>query len=294
MTQPNIATLRDILDALDRNPDLQREFHKHLIDVIRKDQDLREELRKEILTEELLQLPARFTRLEEDVDQIKQDIARMSGQLANLEEGQTRMSGQLANLEEGQTRMSGQLANLEEGQTRMSGQIANLEEGQTRMSGQIANLEEGQTRMSGQIANLMGHGYEAQAIEGSRRLVRRHLGMERAILLYASRQPSAPEFENEVLIPAIREGRISRQQADDLEEADCIIRCEDGEGNVVCAVVEISVTVQDHDRSRAAERAGIFGMATGLQTLPFVVGQEQEEPGPQAPDVPVQFLLYRQ
>ena len=223
MTQPNIATMRDILDALERNPDLQREFHKHLIDVIRKDQDLREELRKEILTEELLQLPARFTRLEEDVDQIKQDIARMSGQ----------------------------------------------------------------------IANLMGHGYETRAIEGSRRLVRRHLGMERANVLYASRQ-SAAEFENEVLIPAIREGRLSRQQADDLEEADCIIRCEDGEGNVVCAVVEISVTVQDYDRSRAAERAGIFGMATGFQTLPFVVGQEQEEPGPQAPDVPVQFLLYRQ
>ena len=238
MTQPNIATMQDILDALDRNPDLQREFHKHLVDVIRKDDDLREELRKEILTEELLQLPARFTRLEEDVDQIKQDIARMSGQ--------------------------------------------------------IANLEEGQTRMSGQIANLMGHGYEAQAIEGSRRLVRRHLGMERASLLYASRQTSAPEFENEVLIPAIREGRISRQQADDLEDADCIIRCEDEEGNVVCAVVEISVTVQEYDRSRASERAGIFGMATGFQTLPFVVGQEQEEPGPQALDVPVPFLPYQQ
>ena len=245
MTQPNIATLRDILDALDRNPDLQREFHKHLIDVIRKDQDLREELRKEILTEELLQLPARFTRLEEDVAELKADMVQVKGDIA-------------------------------------------------RMSGRLANLEEGQTRMSGQIANLMGHGYEAQAIEGSRRLVRRHLGMERAILLYASRQPSAAEFENEVLIPAIHEGRISRQQADDLEEVDCIIRCEDGEGNVVCAVVEISVTVQDYDRSRAAERAGIFGMATGFQTLPFVVGQEQEEPGPQAPDVPAPFLPYRQ
>ena len=252
MTQPNIATLRDILDALDRNPDLQREFHKHLIDVIRKDQDLREELRKEILTEELLQLPARFTRLEEDVAELKADVAELKGNMVQVKDDTARMSGQ------------------------------------------IANLEEGQTRMSGQLANLMGHGYEAQAIEGSRRLVRRHLGMERAILLYASRQPSAPEFENEVLIPAIREGRLSRQQADDLEEADCIIRCEDEEGNVVCAVVEISVTVQEYDRSRAAERAGIFGMATGFQTLPFVVGQEQEEPGPQAPDVPVPFLPYRQ
>ena len=156
----------------------------------------------------------------------------------------------------------------------------------------VAELKGDVTRMSGQLANLIGHDYETQAIEGSRRLVRRHLGMERATILYASKQSAAPEFENAVLIPAIRDGRISRQQADQLEEADCIIRCEDERGNVVCAVVEISVTVQDRDRSRAAERAGIFSMATGLQTLPFVVGQEQEEPGPQAPDIP--FLPYRQ
>ena len=262
--QNNITTMQDILDALDGNPDLQREFHKHLVEVIRKDDDLREELRKEILTQELLQLPARFTRLEEDVAEIKGVVRRMSGQISNLEGGQTRMSGQ----------------------------ISNLEGGQTRMSGQISNLEGGQTRMSGQISNLMGHDYEARAIERSRRMVRRYLGMERAIVLHASEQSSAPEFENEILVPAIRAGRISRQQADELEDADCIIRCEDEQGNVVCGVVEISVTVQDHDRSRAVERAEIFSAATGLRTLPFVVGQEEEEPGADAPDVP--FLEYPQ
>ena len=248
--QNNITTMQDILDALDGNPDLQREFHKHLVEVIRKDEDLREELRKEILTQELLQLPARFTRLEDDVEQIKGDVRRMSGQ------------------------------------------ISNLEGGQTRMSGQISNLEGGQTRMSGQISNLTGRGYEARAIERSRRLVRRYLGMERAIVLHASEQSTAPKFENEILVPAIRAGRISRQQADELEDADSIIRCEDEDGNVVCGVVEISVTVQDHDRRRAVERAEIFSTATGLRTLPFVVGQEEEELGPDAPDVP--FLEYPQ
>ena len=297
MTQLNITTMQDILDALDQNPNLQREFHRHLAAVIRNDDDLREELRREILTEELLRLPSRITRLEADVDQIKQDIGslkegqtRMSGQIANLEEGQTRMSGQIANLEEGQTRMSGQIANLEEGQTRMSGQIANLEEGQTRMSGQIANLEEGQTRMSGQIANLTGSDYEGKAIEQSRRLVRRHLQMESATLVYASRKNGA-EFESEVLLPAIRQDRINRSEADQLEEADAIIRCHDENGNVICAVVEISVTIQDNDRNRAAARAKLFNLATGLPTRPFVVGQEQEATGSEAPDVT--FLQYQ-
>ena len=114
--------------------------------------------------------------------------------------------------------------------------------------------------------------------------------MEEAIRLYASKESAPTSFETGILAPAIREGRITRRQGDELEEADCIIRCDNPDGEVVCAVVEISLTVQDHDRSRAAERAGIFALASGLRTLPFVVGREQEEPGPQAPDVP--FLQY--
>ena len=290
VTQQNIATMQDFLDALDRSPDLQREFHKHLVEVIRNDDDLRQEIRKEILTEELMRLPARFTRLEEDVAQIKQQVFQLSGRVANVEEGQTHILGRVGNLEEGQARILGRVGNLEEGQARMSGQIANLEEGQARILGRVANLEEGQVRMSGQIANLMGSDYENKAIEQSRRLVRRHLGSERATVVYASRQTSET-FENEILLPAIRQGRIDRRQADQLEEADCIIRCEDEQGNVVCAVVEISVTVQDRDRSRAAERAEIFALATADHTLAFVVGQEQESPAPDIPDVP--FLEYQ-
>ena len=228
MTQQNIATLEDILDALDASPDLQRQFHKHLVEVIRSDEGLRQEIRKEILTEELIQLPARFTRLEEEVGHIRVDLDQVKNDVA---------------------------------------------------------------RISGQVSHLMGNDYETKAIEQSRRLVRRHLGSERASLVYASGQNSET-FENEILLPAMRQKRIDRRQADQLEEADCIIRCEDEQGNVVCGVVEISMTVQDHDRSRAAERAEIFGLATGHRTLPFVVGQEQEERSPNTPDVP--FLQFRQ
>jgi hypothetical protein len=219
MTQQNIATMQDILDALEQNPDLQREFHKHVVDVIRNDDDLRQDLRKEILTEELLLLPARFTRLQEDVSQLKTDV----------------------------------------------------------------------NRTSGQIANLMGSDYENKAIEQSRRMIRGHLDMESATVIFATRW-DASEFEADVLVPAIREGRITRQQADQLEGTDSIVRCEDQDGNVVCAVIEISVTIQDDDRSRAAERAQIFNRATGMTTMPFVVGQEQEEATAGSPDAP--FMQY--
>ena len=262
MTQQNIATMQDILDALEQNPDLQREFHKHVVDVIRNDDNIRQDLRKEILTEELLHLPARFTRLEEDVSQLKTDVNRISGQVDNL---------------------------IKQG-TRTSGQVDNLIEQGTRTSGQIANLIEQSTRTSGQIANLMGSDYESKAIEQSRRMVRGRLDMDKATVIFATRW-DASEFEADVLMPAVRAGRITRQEAEQVEAADSIIRCEDQQGNVVCAVIEISVTVQDDDRSRATERAEIFGRATGWRTVPFVVGQEEQEAAAGTADVP--FLEYR-
>ena len=270
MTQQNIATLQDILDALDRSPDLQRQFHKHLVAVIRSDDDLRQEIRKEILTEELIQLPARFTRLEEDVAQIKQDLEEVKRDVTRIEEDVAQVKQDLEEVKQDVTQIKHDVAQL---------------------SGRVTNLEEGQSRMSGQLSHLMGSDYETKAIEQSRRLVRRRLGSERASLVYASGQNSEA-FENEILLPAMRQGRIDRRQADQLEEADCIIRCEDEQGNVVCGVVEISMTVQDRDRGRAAERAEIFGLATGLPTLPFVVGQDQEQPALETPEVP--FLQFRE
>ena len=245
MTQQNINTMQDILDALEQNPQLQQEFHKHLVDVVRHDDALRQDLRKEILTEELLQLPVRFAQFEQAVgerfDRLESDVAVLKSDVAELKDDMMGVKQQL-------------------------------------------------TTMSGQIANLTGNDYETRAIEGPRRIIRRALGMEQAIILHASERESPTEFETEFLVPAIRAGRITRQQADELEEADSIIRCENPDGEVVCAVAEISVTVQDHDRSRAAERARIFSLATGLRTVAYTVGQDQEEPEPGIPDVP--FLKY--
>ena len=238
MTQPHINTMQDILDALDQNPDLQREFYKHVVDVVLNNAGLRQDIRKEILSEELLQMPARFARFERAVGE---RFDRLETDVAELKDGMIGVKQQL-------------------------------------------------TTISGQIANLSGSDYESRAIEGSRRLIRRHLGMEQAFIFHASNRDSAAKFESQFLVPAVRKGRISRQQADELEEVDAIICCKPADGAAVCAVVEIAVTVQDHDRCRADERASIFSRASGLRTFAYTVGQDQVEREPDVPDVP--FLTF--
>lgn len=100
--------------------------------------------------------------------------------------------------------------------------------------------------------------------------------MERGTVIHASSRPSSI-FEAEILIPAIRSGRITRAEADDLEDADCILRLEDPEKETIYAAVEISITVQETDRIRAARRADLFSRALEVEALAYVLG-EQEEP----------------
>ena len=261
ISQRQIDTFQDILDALDANPELQRMLFRHLAKDIETDDELRQEIRKEILTDELLQLPARFLRLEQAAENLLNDMAQVKDDVAELKEDMAQIKDDVAGLKS---------------------DVAELKQG-------VERIDDRQTTMSRQIANLAGSDYESKAIEQSRRLIRRNLGMVKATVIHASRWESQSVEEN-ILLPAIADGTINRQQADQLEDAYCIIRCKDQDGNVVHAVAQISVTVQDTDRRRAAELAEILATVTGTPAVPFVVGQEEEPPSAEAPSVA--FLAY--
>ena len=72
MTTP-INNFQDILDAMERDP------------------ALRDALRRYILTEELLQVPARLDRIEGDIGILKEGQARLEEDVAALKEGQLRL-----------------------------------------------------------------------------------------------------------------------------------------------------------------------------------------------------------
>ncbi len=236
MTQPSVSSLRNMLNAVEQSPDLQQELRQWVIQFIRGSDDLRQDLRREILTDELLQLPVRFTRMEQDVGVLKEDVAILKDD------------------------------------------VSALKDGQARLEQYVIDLRRGLAQVSGHVGRLSGNDYEASAIERSRRLIRRLHRMEMGTVVHSGRPPS-PTFDAEILIPAIRSGRISRDEADDLEDADCILRLEDPEKETIYAVVEISITVQETDRVRAARRAEVFSRVVGVEALPYVVGEQEEPPG---------------
>ena len=193
MTTP-INSFQDILDAMERDP------------------ALRDALRRHILTDELLQVPARLERVEGDVAAIKEDVAV-------LKKGQVR---------------------LEEGQAR-------LEEGQARLEERQARLEERVDRIGGDVSRLTGSDYESHVAGLIHRFLRREKGIS-ATVFSTQREKSALRA---LLDEAETQGLIQAWETDDLDHADLVLTTAGGPADYLLAEVSITIQQDDVDRAEA-------------------------------------------
>ena len=77
----------------------------------------------------------------------------------------------------------------------------------------------------------------------------------------------------QLLDDAESEGRIEPVETNELDLADLVLTA-DGPTDYILA--EISLTIQQDDIDRAAERAGLLAKATGRTVAPFAVGAREE------------------
>ena len=150
----NISTFEDILRAMEQNP------------------TLREAMRRHILTEELIQLPARVSRLEELVadiaaklvelasmltqfmEQTNLALARLNERQDRLEQGQARLETDVTSLQEGQARLETDVTSLKQGQARLETDVTSLKQGQARLETDVTSLKQGQARLETDVTSL--------------------------------------------------------------------------------------------------------------------------------------------
>ena len=219
MTTP-VNSFEDILNALEQNP------------------DLRDRLRRHILTEELLQVPVRLERLEDSISKVQSDVQ-------SLQHGQER-------LEEGQER-------LEKGQAR-------LEEGL-----QSTNLRLNQ--VTGDLGNLRGSDFERKVRYRAMYLASEQFGIENPDIALSQNDPRSPAL-HQAISRALRDGRITPAQSTDLNDADIIVSGDDNR----YAVIEVSITAANGDITRARTRANILRNATQGETFAAIVAAIVRQP----------------
>ena len=221
---------------------LPREFLR----LLREDPDFRDEVRREVLSKELLELPERFTAF----------VARSE---AFMERTEAFMERTEAFMQQTQQQFS-------EVNTRLDGLEGSVE----RLDGTVNRLDKTVDRLTGTVGRLDGREYERRVSRTLTGEVSRMLGLRRGRLVYSAAYGLHQSFQDQMEDELDAE-RMTQSQWQELLNTDAIIRAVEG-GKTVFVVSEISVTVHEEDIVRAVERASIIQQATGLTTYPAVVG----------------------
>ena len=141
------------------------------------------------------------------------------------------------------------------------------------LKGDVATLKTGQSRMQGQLDNLIGTDYERRVARRIRRTVARSLSIQNAQLVQSITVTDNPLITN-LSDAAVRNGIITMDQADELEDADIVVKGADSDGAEAYAVAELSVTIHHDDIDRALDRAKILRQATDKAAVPAVIGAD--------------------
>ena len=228
---------------------LPREFLR----LLREDPDFRDEVRREVLSKELLELPERFTAF------VARSEAFMERTEAFMERTQAFMERTEAFMQQTQQQFS-------EVNTRLDGLEGSVE----RLDGTVNRLDTTVDRLTGTVGRLDGREYERRVSRTLTGEVSRTLGLRRGRLVYSAAYGLHQSFQDQMEDELDAE-RMTQSQWQELLNTDAIIRAVEG-GKTVFVVSEISVTVHEEDIVRAVERASIIQQATGLTTYPAVVG----------------------
>jgi archaellum component FlaC len=206
-------------------------FRLKFLELLDRDPAFREEVRRKLLTDELLALPERVERLRLEIhkefERVWRAIQENNRQIAALTERMERVETQIATLAQQVQENSRQIAALTERMERVETQIATLAQQVQENSRQIAALTERMERVETQIAAL------TEEVRDLRRTVGR---ME-------ERWGLAHENMAEDLMPrflALAGRRVRRSAMVQFDgEADLVLEVEETDGRRVTWVVEV-------------------------------------------------------
>jgi chromosome segregation ATPase len=234
------------------------EDFRDLIRILEARPEWRADLRRLVLTDELLALPEQAARLRTETGQQLQEL---TSQVMTLAEAQQRTESQVAALAEAQQRTEGQVTVLIEAQNRTDEQIAALTRAVYALTEDVRVLKVDTGDLKGEILEIR---YRERAPAYLGRLIRRvHV--------------LSTEELSELLEDAVERGQLTDAEKDEVILTDVVVRGRRKEnGTDVYGVVEVSWGVGPHDVERAAQRAALLSKL-GIPVLPVVAGKTVTE-----------------
>lgn len=255
----SVEDFHDLVRLLEAHPDWQRE------------------LRRLVLTDELLQLPVHMQQVDDRIDRLTEAIRGLAARQERTDERLDALATRVADLAAAQQRTEARLAELAAAQQRTEALLEELAAAQQRTEARLEELAAAQQRTEARLEEL--------AVALHRTTIRLDaLSGDTLELRFRERGPSMlgrngfsrPRVLTDAdwvsyLDDALEAGTISSADRAELLLVDAAVRTRDAEGEV-WLVVEVSSTVDVHDVDRAKRRAALLRPMTG-RVRPAVAGR---------------------
>ena len=226
-----------------------------IIRVIREDPDVRDELRRVLLTEELLAMPKQLADLVAVVKQHGQDIDTLKTDVAQLKTDMVEVKTDVAQLKSDMVEVKSDVAQLKTDMVEVKGDIRTL---------------------NSRVAELWGTNLESKIVTSLPPYISQMFGLERTRTIHQPRMSTYPisQFMEEVY-SAADDGRISNEEADRLSVTDLVItaRRKDDRSPVWIAV-EASGTIGQADISKVSSSTAALRSVYDADAVGVVVGYQ--------------------
>ena len=225
-----------------------------LLSLLRENQEFREAVRKAILTEELLALPAVFSAF---ASEIRGEIKEVRGEIKRVD---SEIRGELKEIRGDITEMRGDITEMRGDITEIRGELKEIRGDITEMRGDIKRIENKQDGHTNDIGELKGIGLETKLYNRGPSYVATLLSVHDVQRIrVAEKDDNSREF-NEDIREALRGGTITFEEYDRVLRTDMIVGAlRVGALNPVYTAIEASYSVTRNDIRKVNETAGILG-----------------------------------
>ena len=220
--------------------------------IVREDEGLRSAVRRELLTEELLDLPARVASMSKTQDSMLETQNSMLKELADLRQTQNSMLKELADLRQTQNAIL-------ETQDSMLKELADLRQTQNAILERLGNVEGDTKQNIVQIGEMKGLFMERSARDDAP-IITSDMGLR---WLKTLGRGEVVMMADEAQRSGLAAG-ISRHNMRTFRRADLVIEAATSDGETHYVAVEISYTADNRDTERATRHAEYITRFTGI------------------------------
>ena len=246
-----------------------RNWKSKFLKSLKEDPEFAADVRALLLSEDLLNLPPKFDRMEKKIDRIEHKVDKLEERTSRIEERQARS-------EERQVRLEERQARLEEKQDRLEKKVDKLEEDVFGLKQDVGTLKKDVDTLKKDVDTLKKDvdilKKDVAYLKGSDR---ERWYRDRAHAVFGRLVLKGKPFEEkaaEILWDAYKRCQISKEERDEVLSSDLLWSGE-RDGKFVVLVVEVSFAISQDDVERAKKRAEIL-RKLGILAIPVVGGIE--------------------